>query len=232
MSDLLNLPSTLMQTIAAIFGIFIAILILAIQSMNTYKKDIESKIIGKEERNEFNTKFNQTIDSFEKAFAFMTFVVFIVEASYAIIVYFLSNSIFAGFYTLTISMYIGFISILMAFVVYTYYMISFSTSLVKNKPKYYNVTEFDFIYKFKFNFCNVIAFFAINFICIAMYFYLVNKFDSPVISSLGFCVISGLAIWFSFHGKMLKSATMFIIDIIYILLLILSIKVNGFGICV
>lgn len=226
MSDLGNLVSISIQTIATLFTIFIAVYVLGTQSIASYKKDFVVKIENEDDKKAFNNNFDQTVESFEKLFIMISYFVFIVEASNAVIIYCLSDLIFTKFEILNLYIYIGFIIILMAIVVFSYKMISFSNSLIKdnNKPNYLIIEKFDLIYKL--DFFQGVVLLGILSVSAASYFYLTDKLNYPVVPSIFICIFLGL-LWFIPLSNKYKSYLFVIIFLVFSLFTNVDKKYNG-----
>ncbi|KKG13070.1 hypothetical protein [Methanosarcina sp. 2.H.A.1B.4] len=192
MSDPTWLPSTIMQTIGALYGIFIAIFILVLQSLFNYKKDIELNPLRKqnktkEEQKKFNDEFNSTIDLFKSVFIVLAYFVISVEMYNGMLVYFISDSIFEKFSWLLLISYIFFIVLLVYIICFSYYMISFFISLEMDTPHFYNITLFKRICKIEF--LDTIATLACIFISITIYAHTYRKLNQPQSFAFVFSII-------------------------------------------
>lgn len=121
MSDPTWLPSTIMQTIGALYGIFIAIFILVIQGLFKIKERIEQKDIIQ--------KFDLKIKILKNMFTILSYFVIVTELYNGMLVYFISDSIYEQFkYCLFIS-FILFALLITYIIWFSYYMISFYISI-------------------------------------------------------------------------------------------------------
>lgn len=211
------LPSTIMQAIGALYGIFIAIFILVIQSLFDYKKDIEVNSLNnhkkvEEEKSKFNDGVNTKINLFKKLFIVLTYFVFITELFNGILVYLISDSIFEKFNYWLFASYVFFICLLIYFVWFSYFMISFLISLKIGNPDFNDINIFDRICKVEF-FTGITTIASI-FISAASYFIMRIKLNYEEIPSFVFAffafiilllVIKGGSIIDSLRGRKVKS---------------------------
>jgi hypothetical protein len=225
MTSPLEQPSVLMGTITSFFGIFIAIFTLAIQGLDTNSKKFRRNLKYSPQKEEFDIIYDTALDIFVNSFIIISIFVFIIVTIDAEVIFFNTDNVFSDFYTSEIFIFTGFILIFMAIVSLCYYMISFSCFLAKNNTKFEDLKsiseKLDFISKKfgiiskKLNFHRVVVFLAINSICIAICFYLVNKFYNPLDSSIFLCVLLGLFMWFLLLGKIRESFILFSLALIY-----------------
>jgi hypothetical protein len=186
------LPSTIMQTIGALYGIFIAIFILVIQGLFKYKKDIEENPLRnlkktKVKKTTFIANFDTQIYFFKKLFIVLAYFVICVELYNGMLVYFISDSIFDKFNWLLLISYIFFIVLLVYIIGFSYYLVSFFISLEMGNPDYCKNTVFDKIYKI--NFLDGIIFLACIFISITFCYYVHIKNDFSAAISVVFSII-------------------------------------------
>ena len=126
MTDPCWLPSAIMQTVGALYGIFIAFFILILQNLNNYRNDIIIK--------NSKGKFEKKLDYFEILFKWLAIVVVITELYNGLIAYFISDSIFERFRWLLLFSYITFIVSICYIIGFSYILISFFVSLLKRSP--------------------------------------------------------------------------------------------------
>ncbi|MCC4770461.1 hypothetical protein FXV91_09770 [Methanosarcina sp. DH2] len=197
------MPATIMQTIGALYGIFIAIFILVLQSLFNYKKDIELNPLRKlnktkEEQRKFNDKFNSTIDLFKSLFVILAYFVISVEMYNGMLVYFISDSIFEKFNWLLLISYLFFIVLLVYIICFSYYMISFFISLEQDTPHFYNITFFKRICKI--DFLDTTAILACIFISITIYAHTYKKLNQPPLFAFVFSIIVFLLLTLKIWG--------------------------------
>ncbi|MBP2031210.1 hypothetical protein J2755_002173 [Methanohalophilus levihalophilus] len=138
------LPSAIMQTVGALYGIFIAFFVLVLQSINKYEISGSYKISVK--------AFDEKIDSFKGLFLILTLIVFITEIYNASLVYFVSDGIYASFDYLLLYSVFSFTVSLLYILGFSYYLTSFLISLVKKTPDIHveNVSFFEKVNRYDF----------------------------------------------------------------------------------
>jgi hypothetical protein len=168
------LPSTIMQTIGALYAIFIAIFILVFQKLSQSKQTIEEDSTKqKEEQEKFKNDYNKQINLFKTVFTVLAYLVVFVELYNGMIVYFLSDLIFDSFNYLLIFSFAFFVLIIIYIVGFTYALVIFMISLETDKPVFFNLKPFNLIDKI--DFFDMIGFIGI---------YFISSSDSPKFRSL------------------------------------------------
>jgi tetratricopeptide (TPR) repeat protein len=187
MASPFELPIILMQIIAALFGIFIAIFVLVLQLI----PDDNDKEIYKT-----NALKKEMYNKYESRFFYILCLVLIFEFFNAIIAYAVTDKTFKDFYHFEICSYVGFILIFTLITQHIYDLILISIAFKKHEFDLY-FTSKDYSNRSS-NFNQVTLFLAINFLFIGFYFYLTKRLPSSysgVILSIIFCVLAGLFIW-------------------------------------
>jgi hypothetical protein len=138
------LPSTIMQTIGALYGIFIAIFVLVIQNLFQYKKQTKDK------QDEFNQVFDIKVNSFKTLFCILAYFVVLVELYNGMLVYLISDSILEKFNYCLLFSYFSFICLLIYIIVFSYYLVTFLISLEMDKPDFNEVNFYNRAWENKF----------------------------------------------------------------------------------
>jgi hypothetical protein len=167
MTDPTWLPSTIMQTIGALYGIFIAIFIIVMQSISKYKGNFKYYPSKRK-------SFQRQIKFFKSLFMLLAFVVIFVELYNCMIVYFISDSILDQFRILLFISFASFVVPIVYIIAFSYYMINSMISMENDEPVFYkniyleSIAETDFIHG--------IIYIPIIFICVtgACYLYFKN----------------------------------------------------------
>jgi hypothetical protein len=198
------LPSAIMQTIATLYGIFIAIFVLVFQSFSKYRGDMEPKNLKKtkEEQEKFKKNFSSKIDSFKNLFVILAYFVIVFIIYNGILVYCFSYSKF-NFYIPLFASFLFFIVLVAYIIGFSYYLISFIISLEVGEPDFKSREIFKRICNF--DFYGVLVNITVFFFLITIFYYLAivkNSIHDFIILSL-----ISLAIIYSPHYIKKKNQT-------------------------
>ncbi len=130
-------PSAVMQTVGALYGIFIAFFVLVLQSLDKYAI--------KGSYHESAELFDKKIDSITALFKLLTVIVVATELYNGALVYFVSDAIY-GYYKYLLFISFSTFALTVIYVAgLSYYLTSFLSSLVKKSPDFnkYNVPIFE-----------------------------------------------------------------------------------------
>jgi hypothetical protein len=145
-------PSAVMQTVGALYGIFIAFFVLVLQRLD--KNQITGPYANSAKM------FDKKIDYFETLFKVLTYIIVFTEIFNAGLVYCVSDSIYARYDNL---LFISFLTFLVAVVYiagFSYYLTSFLSSVIKKSPDYETPNDDIFKKISTFDFNRVIIYFA------------------------------------------------------------------------
>lgn len=210
MADPLIIPSAILSAISAIFGLFISIFIFAIPLLIPKEANSEEK--------EHQTKFVR--DVFLTKFLPVAYTVFIIELFNSLVLFFIVDKTFQDFYWFEFCSYVIFVLTFMV-------MFQFSIQLILF-PFYLRISEAEYKKKMSI-FKQVTTFLAINFVCIAVYFFITKRVIpensvipvQSVVLYVLFCVFLGLLLWFLFQKRELEIVLLGL-ETICLLLLCLS----------
>lgn len=208
MADPLIIPSAILSAISAIFGLFISIFIFAVPLLILKEKDSEEY--------ERNKQFIQ--DVFLKKFLPIACIVFIIELFNSLVLFFIVDKTFQDFYWFEFCSYVIFVLTFMV-------MFQFSIQLILF-PFYLKINEAEYQKKMV-TFRKVTTFLAINFVCIAVYFFITKRIIPEnsvlplelVILCVLFCILLGLLFWFLFQKKELNILVLLGLETVCLLLL-------------
>lgn len=188
MGDPTSLLSTIMETIATLYSIFVAIFILSFQNMSTHKNCylIKHKK-SDDEIKKFTDDYNKQIDVFKAWFILLAVLVCAFEAYNGIINYFVSDSIFNNFVILLLVSYALFILLVFYIIGFSYALVNHMISLDTENPVIYDYSPLN-INK-NFDFFSVIAFILLFFMTLAVIYFIIFKAT----------VLDGLSIYLLFH---------------------------------
>jgi cell division protein FtsB len=184
------LPSTIMQTIGALYAIFIAIFILVFEKLSQSKQKIEKDLTKqKEEQEKFKNDYNNQINLFKTVFTVLAYLVVFVELYNGMIVYFLSDLIFDSFNYLLIFSFAFFVLIIIYIVGFTYALVIFMISLETDKPVFFNLKPFNLIEKI--DFFDMIGFIGIYFIVITVFYFGISREIITITQDPNYVAVSG-----------------------------------------
>lgn len=140
-------PSAVMQTVGALYGIFIAFFVLILQRLDKYQIPGMYNNPGK--------LFDEKIDFFIVLFKVLTLIVVVTELYNATLVYFVSDSIYSRYEYLLLISYYSFAIAVTYVAGFSYYLTLFLSSVVKKSPDFYipGKTIFRIIDRYDFTSC-------------------------------------------------------------------------------
>jgi hypothetical protein len=119
-------PSAVMQTIGALYGIFIAFFVLVLQRFN--KNDCNGPV------HESGKKFDKKINNIISYFQVLTIFVVFIELYNGALVYFVSDSIYNCYEVLLIISFILFVIVIVGIAAFTNYMVVNLGYFIKKTP--------------------------------------------------------------------------------------------------
>lgn len=211
MADPFIIPSAILSAISAVFGLFVSIFIFAIPLLIPRETDSEEK--------EHQRTFVKNV--FLKKFLPIAYIVFIIELFNSLVLFFVVDKTFQDFYWFEFCSYVIFVLTFMV-------MFQFSIQLILY-PFYLRINEDEYKKKMS-TFNQVTTFLAVNFVCIAVYFFITKRVIpqnsvipvQSVVLYVIFCVFLGLLLWFFFQKRELEIVLLLGLETICLLLLYLN----------
>ncbi|MBP2031065.1 magnesium-transporting ATPase (P-type) [Methanohalophilus levihalophilus] len=198
MSDPAWLPSAIMQTVGALYGIFIAVFVLALPSLHKHILENKEGLEGDDE-----TKFDNTISFFKILFIILGVLVIFVELYNGMILYFISDDIFGHFQYLLLFSYFTLAATILYIVGFSYAVVVFLISLIEKKPIYHSGAFLDRF--FKYNFVDIAIALTVFFILLTVFVYSHYKLNNHIVASI-IIVLLLVSVSYYAHKKAEKSS--------------------------